>query len=233
MAQQLLVRHGVVMRETAISENIPRGYPSVYPALKTMEDSGWVRRGMFVAGLGAAQFAMTSAVDMLRSLRIDPSTPEAVFLAATDPANPHGIILPWPHAEANGAETFPHGMSRTSGAGVILVNGALTAYLRRRNPSMRVFLPDGEPERSQMARELGKKLAELALRRQGRRSGLLIGEINDAPARDHFLAHFLEEAGFVNTVLGFQMRRVTAIASADGGTVGEGEEPGHEHFETI
>jgi ATP-dependent Lhr-like helicase len=232
MAQQLLVRHGVVMRETAIAENIHRGYPSVYPALKTMEDSGWVRRGMFVAGLGAAQFAMTSAVDMLRSLRIDPSTPEAVFLAATDPANPYGTILPWPHAEVNGAETFPHGMSRTSGAGVILVNGALATFLRRRNPAMRVFLPDGEPERSQVARELAKKLAELAVRRQGRRSGLLIGEINDAPARDHFLAHFLEEAGFVNTVLGFQMRRVTAIALAEGGTVCEDEEPEHEHSET-
>jgi ATP-dependent Lhr-like helicase len=104
--------------------------------------------------------------------------------------------------------------------------------LRRRNPAMRVFLPDGEPERSQVARELAKKLAELAVRRQGRRSGLLIGEINDAPARDHFLAHFLEEAGFVNTVLGFQMRRVTAIALAEGGTVCEDEESEHEHSET-
>ncbi|HEY2120675.1 MAG TPA: DEAD/DEAH box helicase [Candidatus Acidoferrum sp.] len=232
MAQQLLVRHGVVMRETAIAENIPRGYPSVYPALKTMEDGGWVRRGMFVAGLGAAQFAMTSAVDMLRGLRVDPSVPEAVFLVATDPANPYGTLLPWPHAEVNGAETSPHGMSRSSGAGVILVNGALTAFLRRRNPAMQVFLPDSEPERSQVARELAKKLAELAVRRQGRRSGLLIGEINDAPARDHFLARFLEEAGFVNTVLGFQMRRLTAIALAEGGTIGGDEEPEHEHSET-
>lgn len=224
MAQQLLVRHGVVMRETAIAENIPRGYPSVYPALKTMEDSGWVRRGMFVTGLGAAQFAMTAAVDMLRSLRVDPVAPEAVFLAATDPANPYGTLLPWPREEVNGAETFPHGMSRTSGAGVVLINGALTAFLRRRNPAMRVFLPESEPERSQLARELAKKLAQLAVRRQGRRSGLLIGEINDAPAREHFLARFLEEAGFVNTALGFQMRRVTAIALAEDGTLAEEQE---------
>ncbi len=77
---------------------------------------------------------------------------------------------------------------------------------------MRVFLPEGEPERSGVARELAKKLAELAIRRQGRRSGLLIGEIDDAPAKEHFLAGFLEEAGFVNTVLGFQMRRVASIA---------------------
>jgi hypothetical protein len=34
-------------------------------------------------------------------------------------------------------------------------------------------------------------------------------------AREHFLARFLEEAGFVNTALGFQMRRVKPIAMAE------------------
>ena len=43
------------------------------------------------------------------------------------------------------------------------MNGALTAFLRRRNPAIKVFLPEGEPERSQVARELAKKLAELAI----------------------------------------------------------------------
>ena len=214
IAQQLLVRHGLVMRETAIAENVPRGYQTIYPALKTMEDSGWVRRGMFVAGLGAAQFAMPAAVDMLRSLRVEPQTTETVFLAATDPANPYGTVLAWPPTEPEGEGIAAHGMSRTSGAGVILVNGKLATFLRRKNRAMRVFLPEGEPERSQVARELAKKLAELAIRRQGRRTGLLIGEIDDAPAREHFLARFLEEVGFVNTVLGFQMRRVTAASPA-------------------
>ncbi len=45
LAQQLLVRHGIVLRETAIAESVPRGYPMIYPALKIMEDGGWVRRG--------------------------------------------------------------------------------------------------------------------------------------------------------------------------------------------
>jgi len=100
-------------------------------------------------------------------------------------------------------------MSRTAGASVILINGQLAAFFRRRNPAIRVFLPDSEPERSRFAHELAKKLAELAIRRQGRRTGLLIGEINDVPAREHFLARFLEESGFVSTSLGFQMPRVT------------------------
>ena len=203
VAQQLLVRNGIVMRETASVENVAGGYPTIYPALKTMEESGWIRRGMFVAGLGAAQFAMPSAVDLLRSLRNDPERPEGVTLAASDPANPYGSLLPWPRAEGD-----THSMARAAGASVILVNGRLTAYLRRRNPSIRVLLPENEPDRSQVARELAKKLAELAIRRQGRRTGLLIGEIDDQPARQHFLASFLQDAGFLDTALGYQMRRV-------------------------
>jgi ATP-dependent Lhr-like helicase len=40
VAQQLLVRYGIVMRETAVAENIPNGYTTIYPALRTMEESG-------------------------------------------------------------------------------------------------------------------------------------------------------------------------------------------------
>jgi ATP-dependent helicase Lhr and Lhr-like helicase len=216
ISQQILQRNGVVMRETAIAENIPGGYNTIYAALKTMEDSGWVRRGMFVAGLGAAQFAMPAAVDMLRSLRADPATPEVLHLAATDPANPYGTLIPWPKIEGESDEPLTHhSMARTAGASVILINGQLAAFLRRRNPALRIFLPESEPERSQFARELAKKLAELAIRRLNRQ-GLLIGEINNAPAREHFLAPYLEDARFVNTVLGYQMRRTKPlIVSSD------------------
>ena len=243
IAQQLLTRYGIVMRETAIAENIPRGYNTIYPALKTLEESGIIRRGMFIAGMGAAQFAATSAVDMLRSLRTEPPKPETIFLAASDPANPYGTLLPWPRSEngenesnqpideasnnpdesqsqrasksaaAKSQDTSarPHTMSRTKGAGIILINGALAAFLRRRNPTIQVFLPENEPERTQFARELAKKLAELAIRRQGRRSGLLISDINNEPAREHFLARFLEESGFTPSAFGYQMRRITAM----------------------
>jgi ATP-dependent helicase Lhr and Lhr-like helicase len=217
ISQQILQRNGIVMRETAIAENIPGGYNSIYPALKTMEDSGWVRRGMFVAGLGAAQFAMPAAVDMVRSLRVDPATPEVLHLAATDPANPYGTLIPWPKIDGESDEPLTHhSMARTASASVILINGQLAAFLRRRNPALRVFLPESEPERSLFARELAKKLAELAIRRLNLRQGLLIGEINNAPAREHFLARHLEDARFVNTVLGYQMRRTKPlIVTAD------------------
>ncbi len=215
IARQLLVRYGVVTREAAVAENLTGGYSAIYPALRTMEESGWIRRGMFVAGMGAAQFAMNSAVEMLRTLRNDPDNAEVVHLASTDPANPYGALLPWPRAEDEDTTT-PHGMARVSGASVVLVNGRLAAFLRRRNPALRVFLPEDEPDRSQVARSLAMKLAEVAVRRQSRKSGLLIGEINGGPAREHILGRFLQDAGFVETALGFQMRRiapVTPIAS--------------------
>jgi ATP-dependent Lhr-like helicase len=209
-AQQLLVRYGVVMRETAVAENIPGGYTTIYPALRTMEESGWIRRGMFIASMGAAQFASTSAVDMLRSLRSAPEQPEGVHLASSDPANIYGALLPWPRL----SEDEAHGMARATGASVILVDGNLAAFLRRRNPSLRVFLPEDEPDRSQQARALARKLAEVAVQRQSRKQGLLIGDINGTPAREHFLARYLEEAGFVDTAMGLQMRRTNVIEKA-------------------
>ena len=218
-AQQLLARNGIVMRETALAENVPGGYPLIYPALRKMEESGWIRRGMFVAGMGAAQFAMTSAVDMLRTLRADPEQAETLHVAATDPANPYGALLGWPREEG---ET--HGMSRTSGASVVLVNGRLAAFLRRRNPAIRVFLPENEPERSLVAREAAAKLAEVAIRRQGRRTGLLIGEIDGLRAREHFLARFLQDAGFVATANGYQMRRVAPVVELEPGPDEEEDE---------
>jgi ATP-dependent Lhr-like helicase len=224
MAQQLLVRYGVVSREVAAAENVGGGYSAIYPALRTMEESGWIRRGMFVAGMGAAQFAMSSAVEMLRSLRNAPEKAEAVHLASTDPANPYGALLPWPRLEGDNPET-PHGMARVSGASVVLVDGALAAFLRRRNPALRVFLPDEEPDRSRYARELAKKLAEVALKRQSRRSGLLVGEINGNPAREHLLSGYLLDARFVDTALGFQMRRsTTAIPPREAAEIDDVEE---------
>jgi ATP-dependent helicase Lhr and Lhr-like helicase len=151
----------------------------------------------------------------LRSLRSNRSEPESIVLAATDPANPYGSILPWSQSEAQETEpTASHAMARVSGSSVILVDGLLAAFLRRKNPSITVFLPEAEPERSQVASKLARQLAELAVRRQkDSRSGLLISKINDIPAKEHFLQRFLDEAGFSDTASGYHMRRVANIAT--------------------
>ena len=57
-----------------------------------------MRRGYFVAGLGATQFALPGADDRLRGQREAPESEESrtLVLAATDPANPWGAALAWP-----------------------------------------------------------------------------------------------------------------------------------------
>ena len=135
-AQQLLTRHGVVTREVTAIEQIPGGFSTIYPVLRRMEETGRVRRGYFVAGLGAAQFAQPGAIDLLRAAREEPETPLAVTLAATDPANPYGALLPWPEwsvrrqptrSTATGAQPRA---SRSAGARVILVDGHWPRGLR-------------------------------------------------------------------------------------------------------
>src|SRR4029078_3127539 len=98
----------------------PQGSSGFCPVLRGMEDAGRIRRGYFVAGLGATQFASAGAVDLLRSLRDEPEKPEVVLLAATDPANPYGASVKWPES--------PWTLSRSVGAQVILVNGLMACY---------------------------------------------------------------------------------------------------------
>lgn len=212
LALQLLNRYGILTREMAAAENFPGGFSAVYDVLKALEESGRVRRGYFVAGLGAAQFALPAAVDLLRGLRNDPEKPEMLVLAATDPANVYGSVLRWPQA-------VDTSLTRSVGASVVLRNGELVAYMRRNNPSVQVFLPDEEPDRSHAARDLAALLAQSAqegLRQDmDHRGGLLISSINGQPVHEHWLARFLIDTGFAPAPNGFNVRRVaTPSASA-------------------
>ncbi|HEX4022451.1 MAG TPA: crosslink repair DNA glycosylase YcaQ family protein [Acidobacteriaceae bacterium] len=219
IALQLLNRHGIVTRESMQTENISGGFSAVYDVLKALEESGRVRRGYFVAGLGGAQFALPSAVDSLRSLRNDPEPEkqEMVVLAATDSANLYGSVLRWPSAPVVQqtevpAESTTRIFSRSVGARVVLRNGELVAYLRRNNPNILVLLPQEEPARSHVARDLANFLVgmgQLDLRKDGasRPNGVLITTVNDVPVAAHFLARFLLDAGFQPAPLGFNLRR--------------------------
>ena len=209
VTQQLLTRHGVVTREAVAAESIPGGFGIVYPVLKGLEENGRIRRGYFVAGLGATQFALPGALDLLRSMRDAPDDVEVAVLAATDPANPYGATLKWPasapgdrasSADAKGGR----GATRSIGATVILVNGALAAYLARGDRVLLTFLPDAEPERSKAARAVAQVLIERARGGGDAPRGMLIEEIDGSTPSQHPMAAFLKEAGFVAGALGFQ-----------------------------
>ena len=204
MAQQLLSRYGIVTRESASAEGITGGFGSVYDVLKAMEDAGRVRRGYFVGGVAATQFAVPAALDLLRSLRETPEQAEVVVIAATDPANPYGVTLKWPEASSP-EESAGRGPTRTVGALVVLVNGALAAYIPRGGREVTALLPEDEPARSIVGRALGNALAELA-----RDRGLLVGEINGRDPAEHPLTRYLVEAGFHPSAMGLQMVRTTS-----------------------
>jgi ATP-dependent Lhr-like helicase len=205
LAQQLLARYGVLTREVAAAEGIFGGFSAVYDVLKALEDAGRIRRGYFVGGVGATQFAVPAALDLLRSLTTMPDEPEVVVIAATDPANPYGTILRWPGVSTEG-DAGGRGPTRSVGALVALVNGLLAAYISRGARQLTVFLPDDEPGRSVVARALAARLAVLT-RPDGSPMPLLISEINGVPAADHPLAAFLLDAGFNPSAMGFQIRR--------------------------
>jgi ATP-dependent helicase Lhr and Lhr-like helicase len=208
MAQQLLTRYGVVFRETAHAENLPGGFSAIYDVMKALEESGKIRRGYFAADLGATQFAMPAAVDLLRSLRVqqDPDKVEMLQLAATDPANPYGALMRWPAAPDAGSS-----QTRSVGARVILCDGALVAYLRRGNPNLQVFLPEEEPQRSQVARSLAEFLVRRVQGERGEdeaeRVGLLISTVNGVAVAESAMARPLLDAGFAAGAMGFNVRR--------------------------
>jgi ATP-dependent Lhr-like helicase len=208
-AQQLLARHGVITRETVAAESVAGGFSAVYQVLKAMEDAGRIRRGYFVAGLGAAQFAMPAALDLLRSMRDAPEEPRTVVMAATDPANPYGALVKWPEAirnsESNETPASGRGPTRTAGALVVLVDGRAAAYLRRGERELLLFLPEAEPLRSRVGREVARMLLHLAATREGRR-GMLVADINGMPATAHPAVRLFVEEGFAATAMGIQAR---------------------------
>jgi ATP-dependent Lhr-like helicase len=204
-ARQLLARHGILTREAVAAESVRGGFSAVYEVLKAMEDAGRVRRGLFVAGLGAMQFAMPAALDLLRSVRDEPDELQVVHLAATDPANPYGSLLRWPASDAEMREG--RGPTRTVGATVIMVNGRLAAYLGRGDRQLSVYLPDAEPPRSSTALAVAQRLYELATAPDGSRQGLLIAGVGGTPIAEHPIAPFLLEAGFVRGAMGYQAAR--------------------------
>jgi ATP-dependent Lhr-like helicase len=195
----LLERYGVLTREAVHAEEIPGGFSAVYPVAKAMEEAGRARRGYFVAGLGAAQFALPGADDRLRALRDAPPREESrtVVLAATDPASPYGAAVPWPERE--GARP-----QRAAGAQVILNDGRLVAWISRAERNLLTFLPDSEPERSETSAAIAGALAGLV--ESGRRRVLLVAKVDGEDPSASPLASFLFEAGFLRGSRGFLKR---------------------------
>ena len=169
-ADLLLDRYGVLTRGCLQVEDSAGGFSQLYRIYSAAEDRALVRRGYFIEGLGAAQFAAPATVDLLRSTADNLSIPagpqgfgasayapqrtdtEQVYgtftvtlLAATDPANPYGAALSWPAIPSfahEGEGTVKHRPARKAGACVVLVDGTPVLYVERGAKTLLAFTTD-------------------------------------------------------------------------------------------
>ncbi|MDQ4005145.1 MAG: DEAD/DEAH box helicase, partial [Actinomycetota bacterium] len=111
-AERLLATYGVVSREVSSAAETPVPWPILVDALTTMEAQGRVRRGYFVRGLSGVQFATGTSVERLRRL----AGTALRLVAASDPANPYGPILPV-------AADVPYRPTRVAGNWLVLAGG--------------------------------------------------------------------------------------------------------------
>ncbi|GLZ34251.1 DEAD/DEAH box helicase [Lentzea sp. NBRC 105346] len=199
-AESFLERHGVLTRGALDTERVTGGFSGVYRVLRAMEESGQVVRGYVVEGLGAAQFAARGAVDRLRALsrppgQEHPGDPDAVVLAAADPAQPYGAALPWPVPTGEGK----HRPARKAGALTVLVDGVATLYVERGGKSLLSFTDD-EPTLRAAAHALSRAV------RDGWLGQLAVQRADGEVALTSRLATVLQEAGFRATPKGLRLR---------------------------
>jgi ATP-dependent Lhr-like helicase len=224
-ALTLLERHGVLTRGAVAAERVPGGFGAVYPVLRAMEETGQCRRGYFVEGLGAAQFALPGAVDRMRTLAAGtagrPADPFAgpfaagaagassaagaapdlaertVVLAAADPAQPYGAALPWPPRP--GETAAAHRPGRKAGAVVVLFAGELVLYVERGGKTLLSWSDDPavlEPCAAALA----------AAVRDGALGRITVEKADGEAVRDSPLARALASAGFRPTPRGLRLR---------------------------
>jgi len=209
-ALTMLERHGVLTKGAVASERIPGGFGAVYPVLRAMEETGQCRRGYFVAGLGAAQFALPGAVDRMRALAGDPQPADpwasgaapdpserTVVLAAADPAQPYGAALPWPARPGETATS--HRPGRKAGAVVVLSGGDLALYVERGGKTLLSWTDDPavlEPCAAALA----------AAVRDGALGRITVEKADGEAVHDTPLASALASAGFRATPRGLRLR---------------------------
>jgi ATP-dependent Lhr-like helicase len=210
-ALALLDRHGILIRGAAAAEHISGGFGALYPVLRALEEAGQCRRGYFVEGLGAAQFALPGAVDRMRAMATAASAGPAdpwdtgpgqdrrtvVVLAAADPANAYGAALPWPERPAETAGG--HRPGRKAGAIVVLADGELVLYVERGGKTLLSWTSEDS-----LLKPAAVALADAV--RAGTLGRLSVERADGGEVYDSPLARALEESGFRPTPRGLRLR---------------------------
>jgi ATP-dependent Lhr-like helicase len=209
LGETLLERFGVVTRGSVVSEGVLGGFALVYRTLSGFEELGRCRRGYFIEGLGAAQFATAGTIDRLRAFSASEADAavhgaagssvdlqQSVFtLAATDPANPYGAMLPWPAMP----EGTGHRPGRKAGALVVIVDGELVLYIERGGKTIIAFADD-ESLLEAAAHSVGRVVTSGGVRK------LSVETVNGIFIIGTPLGTALQAAGFTATPQGLRLR---------------------------
>ena len=233
-AEVMLDRYGVLTRGSVTAERVPGGFAAVYRILAAAEEAGRVRRGYFVEGLGAAQFATTGAVDRLRatSRPLDVAGGDAagrgfagwdvagrgaadregerdcLVLAAGDPANPYGAALPWPPRAPSpvdeSAEPGRGHQPARKAGAVVVLRDGALVLYVERGGRSMLTWSDDPGVLGAAARALATAVHAGALGR------LMVERSDGEPllGSPHPLSRALADAGFHATPRGLRLRRV-------------------------
>jgi ATP-dependent Lhr-like helicase len=90
----LLARYGVVFRDLLTRETTMPRWRDLLPMFRRLEARGVLRGGRFLSGFGGEQFALPEAVASLRESRRHGASETPITIAAADPMNLVGIVVP-------------------------------------------------------------------------------------------------------------------------------------------
>lgn len=217
LVESLLDRYGVVTRDIALAAGVPGGLTTLYPVLKAMEDAGDLARGMFVEGMGPAQFAQRETVEALRAFAqpADASAPVSlVALPADDPACLFGAGISWPDVAWGAAGDAPAvdsavvaaRPSRREGAMVVIADGVPVLWAAPRLKSLLAFSGDEKLLEAAVAALVASVRA--ALKREGAsaaRRKIVVEHFNGRDVLATPAASWLQDAGLVRLPDGLRL----------------------------
>lgn len=217
LVESLLDRYGVVTRDVALAAGVPGGLSTLYPVLKAMEEAGDLARGMFVEGMGPAQFAQRETVEALRAFAqpADASTPVSLaVLPVDDPACLFGAGIPWPEVAWDAAGKAPAvdsalasaRPSRREGALVVIADGAPVLWAAPNLKSLLAFSADEKLLEAALAALIASVRA--ALKREGAaasRRKIVVAHFNGRDVLATPAASWLQSAGLVRLPDGLRL----------------------------
>jgi len=173
--RHLLDGFGAIAKETADLWS-PYDWDALLPVLRQLETMGIVTRGLFVRGVQTMQFVPRDRIPSLRRPPVEAGAEgDVTVLAASDPANPFGLLAPWP--QRPGAA-----FARRSGSFLVLRGGEWLLWIEGYGKNVFTMRAPEAIGREALADAMRR--AFRAIMQMTRRSKLRVSSLNNEPAAE-------------------------------------------------